>query len=149
MLLAWTSLWVENQSVSIVCFESLIQVWSCEPRFYLQWKFLGLTWKWVRSVQEMSTLFSLYTSISILGTHLADNLLISKILVKTGLTETEVITMDLAICSTARRLSYKTIQWMATTCSSVVEIFEQPDQESTSVLSLSWSNSATNFFILV
>ena len=56
--------------------------------------------------------------------------------------------MDLAIFWTVRCLSTKTIRWMASTCSSVVEVFGWPDQESSSVLSLPHLNStALNKFL--
>ena len=49
----------------------------------MQRKFLGLDWKQVRNVREMSVLFSLYSGINILVTHLADSKIIRKISVKT------------------------------------------------------------------
>ena len=102
-------------------FDSGLKWWTQVTN--LQWKFFGLAWKWVRSVLEMSTLFSSCSDVSIFGTQFADSLLISKISVKTVWTKPELMSIDLAICQPVRRLSSKIIQWMASICSSVIEGF--------------------------
>ena len=69
-----------------------------------------------------------------------------KISVKTVGTKPELIVMDLVICWTIRCLSSKTIQWMASTCTSVVNVFGQPYWRLSFVLSLPFLNSTFHFF---
>ena len=100
---------------------------------FLWWKFKGLTWKRIRSVLEISILFSACTGVRILWAHLADSLSNPKISTKTLWPKPELMLMDLTISLTGRHLSSKTVQWMASNCFSAVEVFGQTEQRAPSV----------------
>ena len=116
MLPSWISSGVENQ-----CFYCLLwicgsgsiwqtQVSSCVIN--LQWKSLVLALKRVRNVLRMSTICSLCSGVSNLGTHLAGSLLISKVTAKTMWIKAELMHTDLAFCWTVRLLSSKPyVEW--------------------------------------
>ena len=88
--------------------------------------------------------FSLCSNISILWTHLADSLPIPTIW-KILWTEAELIPMNSAICLALRRHSSKIIQWMASTYSSMLQVFEQPDWWISSMLFLpAWIQQSTS-----
>ena len=53
--------------------------------------------------------------------------------------------VDLAICWIEKHLSFKTIQWMSSTCSTEFGVFGCPDFRSSSVLSLAHLNFAAHF----
>ena len=102
----WRSGLVLYPQRSSVCFHYLIWIFDSGLKWWtevsswvtkLQRKFFGLTWKQVRTVLEMLTLFS-SCCVSILGPHLADSLSISKLSVKTVWTKPEMKPMDTAIC---------------------------------------------------
>lgn len=89
----------------------------------------------------MSTDFSLCSGVRIVRTHFAGNLFLPNISIKTVWTEPELMHIDLSIYWTLRRLSSRSIRWIASTCSPVVEAFGGPDRLSSSVLSLHQLNS--------
>ena len=101
MLPTWIFWGLENR-----CFHCLLWIFDSGLKWWnyvsswitnLLWKFLGLAWKWVRTVLEMSTFFSFCSGVNVLGTHLADSMLICKISVKIMWTKPELMLMDLAI----------------------------------------------------
>ena len=101
------------------CLPSLILIFDSGLKRWLQfsfwitnmyWNNLGLAWKRVRSVLEMTTLFSLCSYVRYLWTYLASSLLILKISIKIMQPQPELISMDLAICWTVRHLIFKTIR---------------------------------------
>ena len=135
--------WEWRTCILTVCFESGLKWWTqVSSQCNLQWKFLRLAWKQVRSVLEMSTLFNLCPDI--LGTHLVDSLLIPKISLK-SVDWTRTNAYELSYLLAVRHLSSKAIWWMA----SVVEIFGQPDQGSSSVLFLPHLNFIYHFFFTI
>ena len=81
----------------------------------LRWKLFGFAWKRVRSVLDILTHLSLYCSVSILGSHLADCLLILMISVKTVYSKPELMHLDLVTGCTVRFLLSKTVRWMVST----------------------------------
>ena len=87
--------------------------------------------------------FSVYALTSAFLGHILH--LILKISVKTIWTKLEVIPMDLDIYSTVRCDSFKKTRWMASTCSSIVDIVWRPSRKSF-VQSLLRLKSTTCFF---
>ena len=69
-LLAWTTSWVEKQSVSRL---SALNLW-----FSFEMDKLGFIWNWIWRVLEMLTLFNVYIAVRILGTLISDSFLIPK-----------------------------------------------------------------------
>ena len=80
--------------------------------------------------------------------HSWDSLLIPKISVKTVWIEPEMIPVDFAIRWTIRYLSFKTTQWMESTCSLRVEVFRQPNRGSSLEQSLLCIKSEADFVIV-
>ena len=102
-------------------------------------KFLGLAKKWIRSVQEMLTLFILCSGFR---THLTDSLFIPNNV------KPEQILINSSICWIVRSFSSKSIRRIASKCSLVFDFFRQPYRGS-SLLSMPRLNFAACLFTVL